>query len=147
MSKYLIFEDVAFADEACLLAALADLGYSEDQVERGSALPLYGYRGDRRREIAELAIRRQHLTSASNDLGFTRRADGALVAIVSEYDESTLARKHAAAPGVGFVAKLKAAYDWQAAQAFARQKERQLRRTVRITREVAGNVQRVAVSW
>ena len=147
MSKYLVFEEIAFADEACLLAALGDLGYGEDRIERGTSLPLHGYQGDRRRETAEIVIRRRHLTHASNDLGFARRADGAYVPIVSEYDESSLARKHAAAPGAGFVAKLKAAYDWQAARAFARQKERQLRRTVRVTREIAGNVQRVSVSW
>src|SRR4051794_28029745 len=102
VSKYLVFEELAFADEACLLAALADLGYGEDRVERGAALPLYGYQGDRRQETAEIVVRRLNLTSASNDLGFARRADGAYVPIVSEYDESTLVRKHAAAPGAGF---------------------------------------------
>jgi hypothetical protein len=43
MSKYLTFPEVVFKDRRLLLAALADLGYTE--VEEGEALPLYGYQG------------------------------------------------------------------------------------------------------
>ena len=87
MSKYLAFQDCVLKDRRLLLAALADLGYSE--VEEGEALPLYGYQGDRRPETAELVVRRRHLGSASNDVGFARTPAG-YVPIVSEYDQRML---------------------------------------------------------
>jgi len=87
VSKYLSFPDVIFKDRGLLLAALADLGYS--QVEEGEALSLFGYRGDRRSETAEIVVRRHHLGSASNDLGFAR-VMGGYVPIVSEYDQRVL---------------------------------------------------------
>ncbi len=82
MSKYLAFHDCVLKDRRLLLAALADLGYTE--VEEGEALPLYGYQGDRRPETAELVVRRRNLGSASNDVGFARTPAG-YVPIVSEY--------------------------------------------------------------
>jgi hypothetical protein len=100
MSKYLIFTDVVFKDRRLLLAALAELGYLE--VEEGDALPLYGYRGDRRSETAEIVIRRQHVGSLSNDIGFTRSAQG-YVPVVSEYDQR-------AVQGGQFLVKLRTAY-------------------------------------
>lgn len=87
MSKYLTFTDVVFTNQALLLAALAELGYAE--VEQGEALPLYGYQGDERAESAQLVIRRKHIGAASNDLGFTRTAEG-FTPIISEYDQRTL---------------------------------------------------------
>src|SRR5579883_3219821 len=87
MSKYLVFDQIYFPDRQLLLAALADLGYTE--VEEGEALPLYGYQGDCRPETAELVVRRRHLGSASNDLGFARTPAG-YVPIVSEYDQRVL---------------------------------------------------------
>lgn len=87
MSKYLTFNDISFKDEALLLAALADVGYTT--VERGAALPLYGYRGDQRTERAQLVVRRQHLGAASNDLGFALTEQG-YTPIISEYDQRTL---------------------------------------------------------
>ena len=87
MSKYLVFRVVVFKDWRLLLAALADLGYTE--VEEGEVLPLYGYQGDRRPETAQLVVRRQYLGVASNDLGFARTAEG-YVPILSEYDQRAL---------------------------------------------------------
>src|SRR5215213_7474502 len=87
MSKYLTFPDVVFTDRRLLLAALADLGYGE--VEEGEALPLFGYQGDRRPDTAEIVVRRRHLGSASNDVGFARTPAG-YIPIVSEYDVRTL---------------------------------------------------------
>ncbi len=87
MSKYLTFSEVVFPDRRLLLAALAELGYGE--VEEGEALPLYGYRGDRRVETAEIVVRRGHVGQASNDLGFARTPAG-YVPIISEYDQRTL---------------------------------------------------------
>ena len=87
LSKYLTFTDVIFTNRRLLLAALRDLGYGE--IEEGEQLSLYGYRGDRRAETAEIVVRRRQLGSASNDLGFTRTPAG-YVPILSEYDARTL---------------------------------------------------------
>src|SRR5438876_10120610 len=100
MSKYLVFPDIVFKDRRLLLAALADLGYGE--VEEGEALPLHGYQGDRRPETAEIVVRRRHLGSASNDLGFARTAAG-YVPVVSEYDQRVL-------HGGRFLVRLRTAY-------------------------------------
>ena len=87
MSKYLAYPDVVFRDRRLLLESLAELGFS--CIEEGDALPLYGYAGDRRPETAALVVRREHISSASNDLGFGRTADG-YYPIISDYDGRTL---------------------------------------------------------
>ncbi len=87
MSKYLELSDEVFKSRELLLGALADLGYT--QVEEGEWLPLYGYQGDQRPETAELVVRRVHIGSASNDLGF-RRTPAGYVPVISEYDRATL---------------------------------------------------------
>lgn len=120
MSKYLTFDDVVFKSRELLLAALADLGYRD--VERGDKLPLFGYQGDRRSQTAELVVRRQHIGSASNDLGFRHTPDG-YVPIISEYDVRTLAGGH-------FVAKLRTAYNEQVVQEVTRRLHGTARRTV-----------------
>jgi hypothetical protein len=88
MSRYTLYTELC-VDEPTLLAALAELGFGADALERGGDLPLYGYAGDRRPETADIVIRRRHLLPASNDLGFRRTADG-LVPIISEYDRRRL---------------------------------------------------------
>ena len=100
MSKYCTFTDMVFKDRRLLLAALADLGYTE--VEEGETLPLFGYMGDQRPETAEVVVRRRYVGSASNDLGFARTPEG-YVPIVSEYDQRVL-------HGGQFLVKLRTAY-------------------------------------
>lgn len=100
MSKYLQFSEIVFKNRCLLLAALADLGYTE--VEEGEALALYGYQGDRRVETAEIVVRRRYVGSASNDLGFARTPRG-YVPIISEYDQRAL-------HGGQFLVKLRTAY-------------------------------------
>jgi len=87
VSKYLAYPDILFRDRQLLMASLAELGFAE--VEEGEDLPLYGYHGDRRSDTAALVVRRHHIGSASNDLGFARTADG-YFPIISEYDKRTL---------------------------------------------------------
>jgi hypothetical protein len=87
LSKYLVFSDVVFKDRRLLVGALSDLGYAE--VEEGEGLALFGYKGDQRPETAEIVVRRQHLSGASNDIGFARTTEG-YVPIVSEYDQHAL---------------------------------------------------------
>ena len=117
MSKYLTFTDVVFKNEELLDAALASLGYAE--VERGDQLPLYGYMGDERAERAQLVVRRQHIGSASNDLGFARTAEG-YTPIISEYDQRTMM-------GGKFIARLRASYNERVVE----EMQRRLRGTIR----------------
>lgn len=131
MSKYLTFTDVVFKSESLLLAALADLGYAE--VERGEALPLYGYQGDVRKERAEIVVRRRFIGSASNDLGFARTAEG-FTPIISEYDQRTL-------HGGKFVASLRAAYN----ERVVKEMQQRLRGTLR--RETQGSVVKLKIRY
>jgi hypothetical protein len=131
MSKYVVFQDYVLKDRRLLLAALADLGYTE--VEEGEALPLYGYQGDRRPETAELVVRRQHLGSPSNDLGFARTPAG-YVPIVSEYDQRVL-------HGGQLLVKLRTAYGERVVEEVRRRLHGTARRTVE------GDVVRITVRY
>ena len=86
MSKYDSFQ-TTLTEEAPLVAALQALGYPVEIHTNGA--PLFGYQGDERPERAHIIIRRQHLSSSANDIGFERGADGRFRAIVSEYDRSS----------------------------------------------------------
>jgi hypothetical protein len=72
-------------DVDALVQALADVGFKKVEVH-DTAKHLYGYRGDVRPETAEVIIRRQYISKASNDIGFKRQIDGTFEAIISEYD-------------------------------------------------------------
>ena len=67
-------------DATLLVAALNELGYPAAEVH-GQPQQLFGYQGDRRPERAEVIVRREHIGSASNDIGFARQADGSFEAI------------------------------------------------------------------
>jgi hypothetical protein len=82
----------------------------------------YGYQGDRRPETAELVVRRRHLGTASNDLGFARTPHG-YVPIVSDYDQRTL-------QGGQFLVKLRTAYSEQVVAEVTRRLRGTARRTV-----------------
>ena len=84
MSKYGLLE-TQIADQKYLIAALGEMGYRVEVHPQGAAL--VGYEGHERQEKANIIIRRQHLDSASNDIGFTRASDGRYVARLSEYDQ------------------------------------------------------------
>lgn len=83
MSKY-IEMTTALTDERYLVEALRDLGYEPEVYREGQAL--IGYMGDERAERAQIIVRRRHLDSASNDIGFARDGNGVYRAIISEYD-------------------------------------------------------------
>ena len=73
-------------EQDCLLAALADVGISRQKVEvHAQPVALVGYEGQQRQQSAHLVIRRQHIGSASNDLGFLFSPTG-YKAIISDYD-------------------------------------------------------------
>lgn len=74
-------------EQDCLLAALADVGISRQKVEvHAQPVALVGYEGQQRQQSAHLVIRRQHIGSASNDLGFLFSPTG-YKAIISDDDE------------------------------------------------------------
>jgi len=76
-----------FRDPAALVAALVELGFQESQIEvHEHAVPLYGYHGDVRAQKAHIVIRRQHVGSGANDVGWERQPDGAYRAWISEFD-------------------------------------------------------------
>lgn len=131
MSKYIIFTDIVFKDRRLLLAALADLGYSE--VEQGEALALFGYRGDRRTETAEIVVRRKCIGSLSNDIGFTRTPEG-YIPLVSEYDQRVV-------HGGQFLTKLRTAYSEHVVEAV----KNRLRGTAQ--RRVEGAVIKITVRF
>jgi predicted secreted protein len=83
MSKYKRIA-TKITDEGLLVKALEALGIP---YERGDDLNLCGYQGDRRRQTAQVVVRRQHIDPYANDLGFAR-TDNGYEAIISEYDQS-----------------------------------------------------------
>ena len=131
MSKYLTFPEIVFKDRPLLLAALAEIGFTD--VEEGDQLPLYGYQGDRRPETAEIVVRRQSIGPASNDLGFARTPEG-YVPIVSEYDQRALL-------GGQFLPRLRTAYG----EAVVEEVRRRLHGTTH--RSVEGGVVKIRVRF
>jgi hypothetical protein len=77
-----------FRDPQALVAALVECGFAADQIEvHAEAVPLYGYQGDVRPQKAHIIIRREHVGTAANDVGWERQADGTYHAWISEYDQ------------------------------------------------------------
>ena len=70
-----------------LVRALADVGFAVVEVHE-TPQALYGFMGERREQGAEVIVRREHVGSASNDIGFLRGPEGVFTAIVSDYDRS-----------------------------------------------------------
>lgn len=87
MSRYCEVQ-TNFQDGDALVDALMETGkWTAEQIEvHNTPQNLFGYRGDRRSQKAHIIIRRKHVGSLSNDLGFVRNEDGEYEAIISEYD-------------------------------------------------------------
>ena len=89
MSKYVRVE-TQIQDETIFLQALQETCLEEGiEFEQGEDLSLYGYQGRRRPEKANFVIRRRYIGRSANDLGFRRRENGSIEAIISEYDQRT----------------------------------------------------------
>ncbi|UCG02566.1 MAG: DUF1257 domain-containing protein [Candidatus Heimdallarchaeota archaeon] len=88
MSRYCKVE-TEFKNESALIAALMETQrWTKQQIEvHSTPKHLFGYTGDKRKEIAHIIIRRKHVGSASNDLGFIKNSNGQYEAIVSQYDK------------------------------------------------------------
>lgn len=97
-------------DATTLAAALHAMGFPTVEVH-DQPQALYGYQGDVRPERAEVIIRRRHVGRASNDIGFARRPDGTLEAIISGYDRGRY--------GTAWLVELTRAYSYAATLAYA----------------------------
>lgn len=100
MSHYSEYE-TGFKDSGCLQGALNDMGYLDVEIY-GEAQPLFGFQGDFRLKTdwkkhtrdpelavrANVIVRRREIGSSANDLGFIRKEDGTLSAIISEFDST-----------------------------------------------------------
>ncbi len=76
-----------FKDPEALVAAIIECGFTEDQIEiHAESTQLYGYQGDVRSQQAHIVIRRQHIATGANDVGWERQDDGSHKAWISEYD-------------------------------------------------------------
>ena len=102
-------------DKQALLAALKAMKWRgchgrEPNIEvHDTPQHLYGYRGDRRSDKAEIIIRRGDVGSSSNDMGFTKQADGTYKAIISDYDTGKV-RGNTGFYGSSWQAKLNQTY-------------------------------------
>jgi len=77
-----------FRDPQALVAALVECGFQESQIEvHQDTVALYGYQGDVRPQKAHIVVRRQHVGTAANDVGWERMPDGIFRAWISEYDQ------------------------------------------------------------
>jgi hypothetical protein len=76
-----------FRDPQALVAALVECGFEESQIEiHQEVVPLFGYQGDNRPQKGHIVIRRQHVGSGANDVGWERQPDGTYRAWISEFD-------------------------------------------------------------
>jgi hypothetical protein len=94
MSRYCEVQ-TEFKDQDSLIDALVETGkWTTGQIEIHEVPQhLFGYHGDQREQKAHIIIRRKHVGSASNDIGFVKREDGKYEAIISEYDSGRYGKK------------------------------------------------------
>lgn len=83
MSEYTIVQ-VHIKDSVALKEALKEMGYVYE--EHQTAQPLYGYENKMRAQKANIIIRKEHVGSAANDVGFLKNANGEYEMIISQYD-------------------------------------------------------------
>jgi hypothetical protein len=107
---------IEFRDGAALVAALNRLGFQDKVEVHQDPKSLYGYQGDRREQQAHIIIRRQHVGSAANDIGFQRFSDGLYRAYISDFDRDHNGYNDA------WLGRLKQAYGVERAKAEARKK-------------------------
>ena len=95
MSKYST-NSTQFKESGLLVAALIEMGFTVDQIEvNQTAQQLFDYHGratkylDQTGDKAEIIIRRQHVGSAANDIGFRRNENGRFEAIISAFDSGS----------------------------------------------------------
>ena len=135
MSAYLTF-GTPMTDEATLFEALTDVGYGIAKVEvHATPVALVGYEGSARATVANVVIRRHHLSAASNDLGFVATPMG-YRAIVSDYDRGRF--------GEAWLRTLQARYEARHVARVARLAEEERQRAAEEQRRLV-ETQRVAL--
>ena len=88
MSHYSEFT-TAIKDPECLVDALVGMGWTREQIEvHDTPVALVGYQSKVRAQKAHVVVRREHVGSASNDLGWEMGADGTFAAHISDFDKS-----------------------------------------------------------
>lgn len=107
---------IEMTDQGCLVAALERLGFKGKVEVHSEAQALYGYQNDVRAQKAHVIIRRRHVGSAANDIGFQRQPDGSYRAFISDFDRSENGYNAA------WMGKLKQAYGVEKARAEAKKK-------------------------
>ena len=76
-----------FCDPEALVAALVECGFREDQIEvHDEAATLHGYQGDVRPQKAHIVIRRKHVGTGANDVGWERQPNATYRAWISEFN-------------------------------------------------------------
>lgn len=94
MSKYSTNPTPMFKDAKLLVAALIEMGFLASEIENHAiAVNLFGYQGDKRKELANIILRRSAVNrvlsgGASNDIGFKQNGDGTFGAIISQFDSN-----------------------------------------------------------
>lgn len=77
---------VKIKDRDCLIRTLQE-EFGENNVEiHTKPQNLIGYGGEIRGETATIIVRRTHIGTLSNDLGFNKRPDGTYEMLVSDHD-------------------------------------------------------------
>ena len=102
ISEYIVCE-TQITNANALKEALTESGYVFE--EHKTAQTLYGYLGDKRTQKAHVIVRREHVGSAANDVGFLRHSNGTYEMIISEYDRNLRLKQ-----GQNFMKKLKQIY-------------------------------------
>jgi uncharacterized protein (UPF0335 family) len=70
-----------------------DIGFAQNKIEvHETPVALVGYRNDVRNQTANIVLRKMHLGSSLNDIGFLETNLGYQL-IVSDYDQSTFGRE------------------------------------------------------
>jgi len=89
MSRYCEIKTQFKDQESLILALMESGGWTRDQIEVHE-IPqnLFGYQNDERDDVANIIIRRNNVSHASNDLGFIKNEDGQFQAIISNYDRN-----------------------------------------------------------
>jgi len=102
-----------------LKETLRELGFQYEEHEIPTNL--MGWHGDRRKQLANIIVRRKHISSASNDVGFLKKANGKYELIISEYDRRI-------AKGMLFTKKFKQIYVTKQAKKYLKKKGYKLKK-------------------
>ncbi|GAX38922.1 hypothetical protein NIES3585_49740 [Nodularia sp. NIES-3585] len=98
---------VKFKDQSCLVEALQRFGFFP--MLHDKPVNLYGYRGDKRAQMAHVVVPRNQISSMSNDLGFFWNGTE-YECLISEYDQETGLAQAGKGLGANFLPKLQEQY-------------------------------------